>query len=150
MSRSLFLGLCLLLASHVVRAQAIPVDDSSSQVLGGLVRMQWEDPAPGRSDRLMGKVTVLVRLDTAQIRGRRGRIFHVLAKQSTPVQAVWTTRGVLLPGAVTDGERTLVYTGVVDRDVIEDTFQITIIADGNLLSRPEQLEFSFEFEPEGS
>ena len=150
MSRLLPLLLCLLLAAPAALAQAIPVDDSSSQVLGGLVRMEWEDPAPGRSDRLMGRVTVLVRLDTAPLRGRRGRIFHVLAPQSTPVQAEWTTRGVLLPGTVADGERTLVYAGAIDQDLIEDTFQLTIIADGRLLSRPEQLEFSFEFEPEGS
>jgi hypothetical protein len=98
----------------------------------------------------MGKVTVLVRLDTAPLRGRRGRLFHVLSKQPSPVQAEWTTRGVLLPGSVADGERTLVYAGLIDQDLIEDTLQLTIIADGKLLSRPEQLEFSFEFEPEGS
>ena len=149
MKRWLPLLLCLLLAPLGARAQAVPVDDSASQVLGGLVRMAWEDIAPGRSNRLIGRTTVLVRLDTAPLRGRRGRIFHVLSRQASPVDASWTTRGVLLPGTVSDGERTLVYSGLIDQDLLEDTFELTIVADGEQLSRPEWLKFSFEFEPEG-
>ena len=112
--------------------------------------MKWEDPAPGRSDMLVGQVTVLVRLDTSPFKGRSGRIYHVLGREATPVQASWTARGPLLPGALSDGERALVYAGPITTDLIEDTFVLTLRADANLLSRPEQLEFHFEFEAEGS
>lgn len=150
MIRILSLVLLLWGATTAAHAQAVRIDDSSSQVLSGLVRMKWENPAPGSSDMLVGQVTVLVRLDTSPFKGRSGRIYHVLGRQATPVEASWTTRGPLLPGAVSEGERTLVYAGPITTDLIEDTFVLTIRADGNLLSRPEQLEFSFEFEAEGS
>ncbi|HEY9142968.1 MAG TPA: hypothetical protein VIM90_02925 [Arenimonas sp.] len=151
MIRILVLAALLLGASSAALAQqAVRLDDSSSQVLSGLVRMKWEDPAPGRSDMLVGQVTVLVRLDTSPFKGRSGRIYHVLGRQATPVEASWTARGPLLPGAVRDGERTMVYAGPITTDLIEDTFVLTLRADANLLSRPEQLEFHFEFEAEGT
>lgn len=146
----LVLLLLLALPTAAAAQQAIRIDDSASQVLSGLVRMKWEDPAPGRSDMLVGQVTVLVRLDTAPLQGRSGRIYHVLGRQASPVEASWTARGPLLPGTVRDGERTLIYAGAITTPMIEDTFVLTLRADGNLLSRPEQLEFHFEFEPEGS
>lgn len=151
MIRILALAALMFCASSVALAQqAVRLDDSSSQVLSGLVRMKWEDPAPGRSDMLVGQVTVLVRLDTSPFKGRSGRIYHVLGREATPVQASWTARGPLLPGALSDGERALVYAGPITTDLIEDTFVLTLRADANLLSRPEQLEFHFEFEAEGS
>jgi hypothetical protein len=91
-----------------------------------------------------------VRLDTSPWNGRRGRIYHQLSRQGNPVTVSWTTRGPLLPGEVRDGERTLVYTGLVSTDLLEDTFLLTITANADQLSRLDQLEFSFEFEPEGS
>lgn len=143
--------LLLLLAPVPVLAQAAErLDDSASQVLSGLVRMKWEHPAPGAGDALVGQVTVLVRIDTSAQQGRSGRIFHVLKGQATPVEASWTTRGVLLPGQVKDGERTLVYAGPITSPMMEDTFVLTIRADANLLSKPEQLEFHFEFEGDGA
>lgn len=151
MIRILLLTLLLWGASGATHAQqAIRVDDSSSQVLTGLVRMKWEHPTPGNGDMLVGQVTVLVRLDTSPFKGRSGRIYHALGRQATPVEASWTARGPLLPGAVKGGERTLVYAGPITTDMIEDTFVLTLRADANLLSRPEQLEFHFEFEAEGS
>lgn len=133
-------------------AQPQRIDDTGSQVLGGLVRMQWESETPSATspNMLQGQITVLVRLDMSPWLGQRGRVYHVLSKQPTPVEARWTTRGVLLPGTVRDGERTLVYAGTVSADRLEDTFTLLIRANGDLLSQPEQLEFSFEFEPEGS
>lgn len=136
------------LSAPTAYAQAIRLDDSASQVLSGLVRMNWEQPAPGRGDMLVGQVTVLVRLDTSALRGRSGRIYHVLGRQATPVEVSWTSRGPLLPGTLHDGDRTLVYAGLVTTDAIEDTLVLTIRADGNRLAHPEQLAFHFEFEPE--
>ena len=151
MIRSLAITMLLCAAATTAQAQqAVRMDDSSSQVMSGLVRMKWEDPAPGRSDMLVGQLTVLVRLDTSPFKGRSGRIYHALGRQATPVEASWTTRGPLLPGAVREGERALVYAGLITTDMIEDTFVLTLRADASLLSRPEQLEFHFEFEAEGS
>ena len=149
MIRSLAIFTLLWFTTTAAQAQAIRLDDSASQVLTGLVRMKWEDPTPGRSDMLVGQVTVLVRIDTSELRGRSGRIFHVLGRQATPVEASWTARGPLLPGQLKDGERALVFTGPVTTDLLEDTFVLTLRADANLLSRPEQLEFHFEFEADG-
>ena len=149
MTRAVIFIALFLLSAGAARAQAVRLDDSASQVLTGLVRMQWEDPAPGRSDMLVGQVTVLVRIDTSELRGRSGRIFHVLGRQATPVEASWTARGPLLPGQLKDGERALVYAGPISTDLLEDTFVLTLRADANLLSRPEQLEFHFEFEADG-
>ncbi|GGA70329.1 hypothetical protein GCM10011521_05570 [Arenimonas soli] len=125
------------------------VDDSASQVLGGLVRMQWLDAAPGNGNLMAGQVTVLVRLDTSPWLGRNVRIYQVLAKQATPVRVEWSARGPLLPGAFSDGERALVYAGPVTEGSLSDTFVLTIFADGNLLERPEVLDFYFEIELEG-
>jgi hypothetical protein len=44
------------------------------------------------------------------------------------------------------GERTLVYSGPIDTDVLEDELLLTIKADGRRLVRTEQLDFSFEID----
>lgn len=144
--------LALLLCPGPAQAESHRVDDSASQVLGGLVRMKWETaaPQPGRANMLVGQVTILVRLDMSPWKGRSGRLYHQLEKQPSPVLASWTTRGALLAGELRDGDRTLVYAGLVTTDRMEDTFVLTLRADADLLSRPELLEFSFVFEPEGT
>lgn len=156
MSRALallLLAACLACLPRTGLAQqAHRVDDSASQVLGGLVRMKWKDvrPGPGASNELVGQTTVLTRLDMSPFRGRSGRLFMVLGPQSGPVRASWTTRGVLLPGELRDGERTLVYAGLVGADLFEDTMVLTITASADVFAQPDRLEFHFEFEPEGS
>lgn len=125
------------------------VDDSGSQVLGGLTRLEWASTAPGASNLMTGQVTVLVRLDVAPWQGRNVRIYQALDPQSTPVRVEWTARGPLLPGAMADGERSLVYAGPVTGTTLSDTFVFTVHADGQLFERPEVLKFSFEIELEG-
>lgn len=143
--------LLALLPAGPAAAQAVPVDDSQSQVMASTLRLTWDESTPlvRRTSTLSGTLTVLVRLDVSPWRGRRGRIYHVLpANPGTPLQASWTTQGVLLPGSMRDGERVLVYAGPIETDLIQDTLRLTLQADGNHLSRPEQLRFSFEFEPD--
>jgi hypothetical protein len=132
-------------------AQTLPVDDSASQVLGSTLRLRWDDPMPvnGRTATLSGTVTVLVRLDVRSWRGRTGRIYQVLPKQpATDVVATWTTQGPMLPGRLRDGERTLVFSGPIEVDELQDTFRLTIQANGDRMERTEQLKFSFEIELE--
>jgi hypothetical protein len=154
-SRSAFLLLILALSAFAApsaRGQAIAVDDSGSQVLASTLKLKWDDALPrnGQAATLSGTLTVRVRLDVAPLRGRRGRIYQVLPAQSaSPIRASWTSGGVLLPGALEDGQRALVYAGPIDVDVIEDTLRLTIQAQANRLSRrQEQLHFAFEFEPD--
>lgn len=133
------------------KAQALPVDDSASQVLGSTLRLRWDEPMPiaGRAPTLSGTVTVLVRLDVRPWRGRIARIYQVLPKQpANDVLATWTTQGPMLPGTLRDGERTLVYTGPIEMDELQDTFRLTIQANGDRMERTEQLKFSFEIELE--
>ena len=149
--RTLLFALTLLAPALASAQQAQRVDDSASQVLGGLLRMQWLDPAPvaGASNLVAGQVTVLVNLDVSPWRGRSVRIYQTLDKQALPVRVEWTARGPMLPGAMADGERSLVFAGVPTADQLSDTFVFTIFADGSQLDRPELLDFSFELEVEG-
>jgi len=142
----------LLALPFAAMAQTFPVDDSASQVLeSGPLKMRWDSvvPKPGQPSTMTGQVVVLVRLDVAQWRGRRGRIYQRLAPvPNGPVTAAWSANGPLLPGRVRDGERALVFSGAIAAERIEDTFRLTIQADGNRVLRPQDLHFSFEFEPE--
>ena len=141
-------ALALLLACAPARAATFPVDDSRSQVLTPLVRMQWADPVPGRGGNLVnGRLSVIARLDVAPWRGRSGRIYMTLPPQPLDsLRASWTTRGVLSAGALVVGQRTLVYAGPIVSDTLEDTLQLTLTADGDRLFRTESARFRFEID----
>ena len=149
---ALLLAAAGLLAAPASRAQqTYPVDDSGSQVIGNNVRMKWDSvvPRPGQVSTVTGHLTVLVRLDVSPWRGRQARIYQTLpAQPGGPVTARWSSRGTLLAGQLRDGERALVYAGPILSDRLEDTFRLTIQADGDRLVRTEQLRFSFEIELE--
>jgi hypothetical protein len=129
-----------------VAAQAYPIDDSASQVLeSGLIKMRWDSivPRPGQASTMSGHVL--------QWKGRQARIYQKLPPSPAgPVNVRWTSKGILLPGNLRDGERTLVYAGPINSDRIEDTFQLIIQADGDRVVRPLSLTFSFEIELEPS
>jgi hypothetical protein len=147
-----FLYIALALQDAQAQSRSYRIDDSASQVLDRWVPMEWDSAAPGpdaASHTVSGTVTVLVRLDVARWRGRHGRIYMSLPLQpSGPVTATWTTRGPLLPGTLRAGERQLVYSGPIGAAVIEDTMRLHLQADGRRLGRNEQLDFSFEIEPD--
>ncbi|HEU0153390.1 MAG TPA: hypothetical protein VFQ84_08610 [Arenimonas sp.] len=152
MIRTLVIAILLLAClPATVAAQAYPVDDSASQVLDGNVRMRWDDPVPrpGVASTMSGRMTVVVRLDVSPWLGRSGRIYKKLAPQvQAPVRAQWTSRGVLQPGQLRDGERTLVYSGPIMTPMLEDTLHVTLQADGDRLPDHARLEFTFEIELE--
>lgn len=148
-------GLLLLIATlwaSPIAAQTYPVDDSASQVLeAGPIKMRWDSlvPQSGQASTMSGQVVVLVRLDVSPWRGRRARIYQTLPSQPIgPVNVRWTANGPLLPGALRDGGRTLVYAGPIQSNRFEDTFRMTIQADGNRVLRPQDLTFAFEIELE--
>lgn len=148
MIRTFILLACLMLAP-ASWAATFPVDDSASTVLSPSVRMNWDDgiPKAGQRATVSGQLGVIVRLNVSQWRGQVGRIYMKLPTQAIgTVHTTWTTRGLLLPGALRDGERALVYAGPITDALIEDTIILLIQADGNRLFKNEQLEFSFEIE----
>ena len=134
------------------RAQAIRIDDSASQVLTpGQVPMQWRTivPRPGEPPVIVGQVTVRIVLDLSKWVGRRGRIYHVLAPSTVgDVVARWSSDGTLAPGTVRDGQRTLVFDGLITTARLVDTFRLVIEADGQRVTRPQALDFGFELELE--
>ena len=103
------------------------------------------------SDRIIGQFAVVVRLDVSAWQGRQARIYKRLPPQAgAPVTARWrSSRGVLLEGAVRDGERTLVYSGPITTPRIEDTLTVVLAADGGRATRAQTLDFGFEIERHG-
>jgi hypothetical protein len=146
------LSLVALLWACPLAAQTYPVDDSASQVLeAGPIKMRWDSmaPQPGQTSTMSGQVVVQVRLDVSPWRGRSARIYQALPSQPIgPVNVRWTANGPLLPGAMRDGGRTLVYAGPIQSDRLEDIFRMTVQADGNRVLRPQDLSFAFEIELE--
>ncbi|GAC1377007.1 MAG: hypothetical protein NVS3B3_17170 [Aquirhabdus sp.] len=113
--------------------------------------MQWEHffPRRGQSNRLIGQFRVLVHLNVTEWQGHAVRIYQKLPSMSTgPFQVTWQSQGRLLNGTMHDGERVVIWQGHIDRASIEDTLQMQVIADGNQLSRAQQMEFSYEIEVE--
>ncbi|MEC7119730.1 MAG: hypothetical protein VXW65_07495 [Pseudomonadota bacterium] len=143
--------LCLLFTSASSPARSFAVDDSRSQVLGGVIPMQWEHffPRAGQPDRLVGQISVRVHLDVSPWQGQVARIYHTLPHYPNgPFEVEWRSQGTLLHGQLRDGERTLIYHGRIDQPSLEDTLWINIWADGQRLSRAQPLAFSFEIELE--
>lgn len=143
------LALLLLVGSMSAFASTHPVDDSASRVRQPNVRTAWDDGAPyrGASTGITGTFTVDVELDTTPWAGQPGRLYLVLAPTPAigPVSATWTSQnGVLLPGTVRAGDRTLVLAGPIPSGRVRDTLTFTVHADGALVARPEQLSFTFE------
>jgi hypothetical protein len=143
------LGLLTGATGVVLASETLPVDDSRSQVLDSQVRMEWESivPGHGRSNRVIGQTTVIVRLDVEPWRGRDGKIFMLLLPRAeAPIEARWTTRGTLQPGLLRSGERVMVFAGVVPGGLLEDTIVLRMATDGDSLGRDESLDFRFEIE----
>ena len=147
----LFLVALLGLVPGLVQAKitTVRVDDSATQVLGSTVKMKWDRPSRTATTRapVIGIVSVQVRLNVVPWRGRIGKIYMTLPAQSIgDVLVTWTSHGPLLPGAMRAGERSLVYNGMIDRPMIEDTIVLRIMADGQQLVGVDNLHFSFEMD----
>jgi hypothetical protein len=130
-------------------AQTHRVDDGQTQVLGPALRLKPISPYSRgtQANIVAGDVTVVVRLDVAEWKGRKGRIYMTLPGQSGgTITATWTTRGRLMPGVLRTGERTPVYAGPIQGEVIEDTLRMEIRADERRLPRNPQLAFAFEID----
>ncbi len=141
------LGMFGLAASAI--AATYPVDDRATVPYRSTAKMDWDRalPARGISAGLSGNLAVQVRLDVRPWRNRTGRIFLRLQNATVnAISAAWTTQGRLLPGSVQTGERTLVYSGPIQVDAIEDVMTVALRGDGRRLIRDEVASFSFEID----
>ena len=130
--------------------QAFRVDDSGSFVVDPFLEMQWKPGLRGPEAAIVGGATrVSVQLDTRPWIGRSGRIYMVLARGPGPtVRATWTTGGLLQPGTLLSGDRSLVYAGPVTGPLMRDIIDIRLEVDGTRLSAAQALSFGFEIELE--
>lgn len=142
----LLLALALVAASPRAAAQAVPLDDTGTLVMGRQVPMRWDD-ARGATQMLSGSVVVHLRLDVRAWRGQVVRIYQVLpAQPGTPVEMQWRSRGVLMPGRMRDGDRVLVFAGRIDADQLQDTLELGLRLDGDRSSERERLRVGYELE----
>lgn len=125
------------------------VDDGATIPQESTALLRWRQTAPSRAnDNTMdGALTVVVRLNLAPWMNRVGRVFLALPEQgTTPVKVSWTTRGRLLPGTLTPGNRVLVLSGPITTPVLEETLVLQIEADGSRLIGKQRLKFQFEID----
>ena len=136
-----------------VTAQRLPpaiIDDSATVVLDSTPTMTWRSVTPKtRDNAIVGRTRVNVRLNTAPWLGKTSKIYMVLPTESTgTVKVAWRSHGLLLDGQLVPGGRTLVYTGTIREQRMEDVLDVQIEADGIRLSNAQQLRFQFEIDVE--
>jgi hypothetical protein len=151
MSRSLRALLALSLAHlSVASATSVPIDDSGTQLLEPAVSMRWQSAIPQRSgnNRLMtGTTQVRLRMNVARWMHHYGHIYLVLPAQPPgPITASWNTEGVLRPGKVSSGSRTLIYAGPITQPFMQDVLTLQFSIDGTLMQRATPVNFQLEMD----
>lgn len=144
-------ALCSVGLMHDTDAATFRVDDSASIPQESTARLKWRELVPGRrpDSTLEGAVAVAVRLNLAPWLNRSGRLFLVLPEQPIgSVRVSWTTQGRLLAGQLTSGQRALVYAGPITTPLLDETFGLSIEADGDRLAGAHRLQFHFEIDVE--
>jgi short subunit dehydrogenase-like uncharacterized protein len=130
-------------------AGTVRLDDSGSYALQPSMQMQWRSALPksGTTPSTEAQVRVHIHIDTRAYAGRQGRIYMVLALDGdTPLTAEWQTQGRLLPGRITSGERTLVFTGPIPGAALEDELVVRLRSDRDWSSNTRRLNFTFEMD----
>lgn len=125
------------------------VDDSLTLPNESNQAMKWRSLAPSRAagNAVEGTSVITIRLDTSPWVNRPGKIYMALPEQPIgQVTAEWTTQGRLLPGSLISGNRTLVYSGIIKSNMLEDTIALKITADGRRLVSAQRLQFHFEID----
>lgn len=146
------LSAILLLAAALggtAHAAVYRVDDTGTVVSQPVTPMKWRQLVPSRAgdNTVEGQLNVALRLNLSSWLNRPARIYMALAPtEGEQLQATWRTQGRLLPGALRSGGRTLVYDGLVRDPFLTETIQLSLTADGRLLTRTQSLQFYFEIE----
>lgn len=140
-----------LATAHDSDAATFRVDDAASIPQESTARLKWREPVPGRrpDNTLEGTNAVAVRLNLAPWVNRSGRLFLVLPEQPIgTVRVNWTTQGRLLAGQLVSGQRALIYSGPITPPLLEETFALSLEADGDRLAGAHRLKFHFEIDVE--
>lgn len=126
------------------------LDDSLSHTEPPTVQMQWRpQTGPDASNGMEAWVRVRVHIDTRDWSGRRGRVYMVLpADQPPAVEAVWTAMGALRAGRLVSGERSLVFSGPLPADALQDVLTVRLRTGPDWFTNSRRLNFHFEFEPD--
>ena len=143
------LALALCMAFPAGATTTFRVDDSLTLPNESNQAMKWRSLAPNRTvgNAVEGTSVITIRLNTAPWVNRPGKIYMALPEQPIgQVTAEWTTQGRLLPGQVISGNRTLVYSGIIKSNMLEDTIALKITADGRRLVAAQRLQFYFEID----
>jgi hypothetical protein len=147
---SLPLLLMGLIAAVSAAAKTTRIDDSATLPYEAPLAVHWVQvsPRPPVSNLMTGTLTLHVRLNVAPWLKRTGRIYLTLpAQQPGPMSVSWVTQGRLLPGRLTSGSRTLVYSGPITSPFIEDVLQLTLSVDGTRLQQQlYHVNFNFEMD----
>jgi hypothetical protein len=136
-----------LLGGAGVNATTTRVDDSGTVVSQGVLPMRWKQLVPGRGadHSVEASVRVALRLNLARWLNRPVRLYMALAPAiGEPVYATWRTQGRLLPGTLRSGGRTLIFEGVANAALLEETLDLTLRTDGRALVSTQSLQFYFE------
>lgn len=139
----------LLLFSFSANAQRISrIDDSRTVVLTPIVKMDWASEEI-RNTTMIGTMVVDVHLNLEKWQGQTGKIYISLSSSSSPDWIVkWQSNsGKLRDGGLRYSERTLVYSGPINFNSIEDRLQFILNKNAALVERKnEKIEFLFEIE----
>jgi len=142
---AVLVGACLY--GGLASASTFRVDDSGTIVSQGIVPMRWKQLVPGRGadHSVQGGVRVALRLNLARWLHQPVRLYMALAPAiGEPIQASWRTQGRLMPGALRSGGRVLVFEGVANAALLEETLDLTLSTDGRALTSQQSLQFYFE------
>ena len=96
---------------------------------------------------------VEVWLDTTDYRGRLARIYLGLPRQIQGINSIenfilrWKTDRIFFPGQVRPGNRTLIYDGSIDTDLITELFTFTLRVNANYIAGDIRYAPIFEIEP---
>src|SRR2546423_15242999 len=148
---SLLLPLMVLVAAAPTDAKTTVIDDSGTLPYDAPPVLHWQQLSPRRpvNNRMSGTLTVRVKLNVARWLRRTGRIYLMLpAQQPGAMNASWSTQGRLLPGRLSSGSRSLVYSGLITTPFIEDVLQLTLDVDGTQMRQLYHVNFRFEMDEE--
>lgn len=143
------LSLMVLVAALPAEARTALIDDSGTLPYDAPLVLRWQQlsPRPPVNNRMTGTLTVRVKLNVAPWLKRPGRIYLVLpAQQPGGINASWSTQGRLLPGRLSSGTRSLVYSGLITTPFIEDVLQLTLDVDGTQMRQLYHVNFKFEMD----
>jgi hypothetical protein len=147
---TLGLAACLMLPLAATHAQprSIRLDDTGTRATAPNVQLQWRTLAQGGSAKVQeAQIGLVVRLDTRAHAGRSGRIYLVMPPDpGSAVALQWQSRGRLLSGRISAGERVLVHQGVIPGPTLEDQWALMLSADGEWVADARRLELHFDLE----